>query len=207
MLALKMLWAFGPFINHVFGQRAEESIKEFLFMQRRSRLPLFLCPLVSLLIVLFWSVPGLADSRFVLTPFAGLENGGLSFGGNLRDFIVPNLGGEIDGGIGDSLCQDCRLSETTLTANLVYEIHPLDRISVFAVAGGGIGFIDLSSPESSRTDVGLFDIGLGGGFFLNNHLSLTLESRWFVPFSGQLPRVTSGSLTTNRISLGLSTTF
>lgn len=151
--------------------------------------------------------PARAESTLVLTPSAGIENGGPAFGINLRDFFLPNLAWEIDGGYGLSLCQDCQLSETTLTGNLVYEIHPFESLSFFLVAGGGVGFLDLSSPQSGRATLGLVDAGLGSRLFLTSHLSLTLEDRWFIPISGALPGVQSGSLTADRIFLGVSTAF
>ncbi len=148
-----------------------------------------------------------ADDSVVITPSAGIENGGLAFGANLRYFFLPNLAGEIDGGYGDSLCQNCRLSETTLTANLVYEIHPMEILSFFVVAGGGVGFIALSSPDSGRAVLDLFDTGLGTTLTLTKNIGLTLEDRWFLPLSGQLPGVSGGSLVADRIFLGVSTSF
>ena len=168
---------------------------------------LILFSLIGSLAVVFTGASARAESTLVLTPSAGIENGGPAFGINLRDFFLPNLAWEIDGGYGLSLCQDCQLSETTLTGNLVYEIHPFEILSVFLVAGGGVGFLDLSTPRSGRTTLGLLDAGLGSRLFLTRHLSLTLEDRWFVPVSGALPVVRSGSLTADRIFLGVSTSF
>ena len=168
---------------------------------------LILSALVGSLAVVLTGASARAESTLVLTPSAGIENGGPAFGINLRDFFLPNLAWEIDGGYGLSLCQDCQLSETTLTGNLVYEIHPFEILSVFLVAGGGVGFLDLSTPRSGRTTLGLLDAGLGSRLFLTRHLSLTLEDRWFVPFSGALPGVQSGNLTADRIFLGVSTAF
>ncbi len=148
-----------------------------------------------------------AENDVVVTPSGGIENGGLAVGANLRYFFLPNLAGEIDGAYGTSLCQDCRLSEATLTANLVYEIRPLERLSLFLVAGGGAGFLALNSPESLRSTLSLFDIGVGASLGLVRTFSLTLEDRWFVPLSGGLPGVGGGSPALDRIFLGLSTAF
>ena len=95
--------------------------------------------------------PAFADteSPLVLTPAVGVENGGLALGGSLRYFVMPNLAGEIDAGYGTSLCQNCHLSATTLTANLVYEIHPASRLFLSVAAGGG--FID-SPSKKDRSD-------------------------------------------------------
>jgi hypothetical protein len=144
---------------------------------------------------------------FTATPSAGVENGGLAFGGNLRYFFVPNLAAEIDGAYGESVCQDCRLSETTLTANLVYAIHPADRLTLFLAAGGGAGFFDLSRPLSSQGVLSLFDAGGGATLRIGNRVGLTVENRWFLPLSGNIPDVLSGSLTASRWFLGLTTEF
>lgn len=144
---------------------------------------------------------------FTATPSAGIENGGLAFGGNLRYFFVPNLAAEIDGAYGESVCQNGRLSETTLTANLVYAIHPADRLTLFLAAGGGAGLFDLSRPLSSQGVLSLFDAGGGATFRIGKQVGLTVENRWFLPLSGKIPDVLSGSLTASRWFLGLTTEF
>jgi hypothetical protein len=151
--------------------------------------------------------PAAWAGEVAVTPSVGIENGGMVFGGNLRYFFVPNLAFELDGGYGDSTCQDCRLSETTLTANLVYAIHPADRLTLFIVAGGGLGLFDLTSPVSVHADLGLFDIGAGGILWLGKNVGVTLENRWFIPLSGGLPELQSGNLTAGRWFLGLTTEF
>jgi len=165
----------------------------------------------ALLAFLLLLLPGRGESaragEMTVTPSAGIENGGLAVGGNLRYFFVPNLAGEIDAGYGESTCQDCRLSETTLTANLVYAIHPGNRFTLFLAAGGGLGLFDLSSPLSSRAILDLFDIGAGATFWMGKTVGLTLEDRWFLPLSGTLPQVQSGNLTADRWFLGLTAEF
>ncbi len=175
------------------------------FVYSRSSILLLLS--AALVLRLLSPTPARADDPVSITPSAGIENGGLAFGANLRYSFLPNLGAEIDGGYGESLCQNCQLSETTLTANLVYEIHPVPLLSFFIVAGGGVGLLALSSPDSGRTVLDLFDAGLGTSLRLTKNIGLTLEDRWFFPLSGQLPGVTGGNLTADRIFLGVSTSF
>ena len=147
------------------------------------------------------------DSSLVLTPSFGVENGGLALGGNLRYFLMPNLAGEIDAGYGTSLCQNCRLSATTLTGNLVYEIHPTGRLFLFVVAGGGAALADLSSPESARALWGEIDTGVGGGYRLTRSVALSLEERWFIPVSGSIPGASPGTLSFDRTFLGIAVSF
>lgn len=158
---------------------------------------------------LAWSgpLPRASAGDFTATPAAGIENGGLVWGGNLRAFPFPNLAGEFDGGFAGSTCQDCSLSEVTLTANLVYAIHPSRRLTFFVAAGGGVGLFDLTRPDSGRGTLPLADVGGGVTFRLGKSLGLTLEDRWFIPLSGPLPGVESGNLTADRWLLGLTTFF
>ena len=207
-LASKMLFGSGC-LNEPAPDCKPEHIPRSLpltgFISSRSSILILLASILVLRLVS--PVPARADDPIVVTPSAGIENGGLAFGANLRYFFLPNLGGEIDGGYGDSLCQNCHLSETTLTANLVYEIHPVPILSFFVVAGGGVGLLALSSPESGRTVLDLFDLGFGSTLNLTKNIGLTLEDRWFFPLTGQLPNVTGGNLTADRIFLGVSTAF
>ncbi|MGC8528935.1 MAG: hypothetical protein ACP5OP_01875 [Leptospirillia bacterium] len=169
--------------------------------------------LISLLLVeglLFSPVsPALAETEppLVLTPSFGVENGGLALGANLRDFFLPNLAGEIDAGYGTSLCQNCHLSATTLTGNLVYEIHPTSRLFFYVVAGGGGALADLSSPESARDFWGEIDVGGGGGFQFTRSVGLSLEERWFIPVSGSLAGASPGTLSFDRTFLGIAVSF
>ncbi len=153
--------------------------------------------------------PAFADteSPLVLTPAVGVENGGLALGGNLRYFVMPNLAGEIDAGYGTSLCQNCHLSATTLTANLVYEIHPASRLFLYVAAGGGGALADLSSPESARAFWGEIDVGGGGGFRLTRSVGISVEERWFIPVSGSLAGATPGALSFDRTFLGIAVSF
>lgn len=176
-------------------------------MRPRNRLTLVLACVLVLLPGLLFPEDVRADMRFVLTPFAGIENGGEAFGGNLRLFFLPNLAVEADAGIGESICQNCRLSETTFTANLVYEIHPVTRLSFFVLTGSGVGLADLSSPESARATLGVWDIGLGSSLCLIRHVALTIENRWFLPISGAIPGVSGGAPGIDRLTLGISTSF
>ena len=120
---------------------------------------------------------------------------------------MPNLAGEIDGAYGSSLCQDCRLSATTLTGNLVYEIRPIDRLSLYAALGGGAALLDLSTPRSARTTLGEFDCGAGIVVALSSAVGLSLEDRWFLPVSGSIPDASPGAFTFDRIFLGISVGF
>ena len=153
--------------------------------------------------------PALADaeSPLVLTPAVGVENGGLALGGSLRYFFMPNLAGEIDAGYGTSLCQNCHLSATTLTGNLVYEIHPTSRLFLYVAAGGGGALAALSSPESARALWGEIDVGGGGGYRLTRTVGLSLEERWFIPVSGSLAGATPGALSFDRTFLGIAVSF
>jgi hypothetical protein len=171
----------------------------------RSLLPL----LVALLLPLLSLAPARAEEGepIVLTPAIGMENGGIAFGANLRYFFLPNLAGEIDGAYGDSLCQNCRLSATTLTGNLVYEIHPIDRLALYAAAGGGAALLDLSSPRSARATLGEVDCGAGIIFALSSSVGISLEDRWFLPVSGAIPDASPGAITLDRIFLGVSVGF
>lgn len=147
------------------------------------------------------------DSTLVLTPAFGVENGGLALGGNLRDFLMPNLAGEIDAGYGTSVCQNCHLSAITLTGNLVYEIHPTVRLMLFIVAGGGAALADLASPESARALWGEIDAGAGGGYRLTRSVGISLEERWFIPVSGSIAGASPGSFTFDRTFLGIAVSF
>ena len=151
-----------------------------------------------------WADP---DSPVVLTPSFGVENGGLALGGNLRDFFMPNLAGEIDAGYGTSLCQNCRLSAITLTANIVYEIHPTGHLFLYVVAGGGGALADLSSPESARAWWGEVDAGGGVGYRLTRSVGLSLEERWFIPVSGSIAGASPGALSFDRTFLGIAVSF
>ena len=167
-------------------------------------------PMLSLgLFLLLSRLPAFAssDSSLVLTPSFGVENGGLALGGNLRYFFMPNLAGEIDAGYGTSLCQNCRLSATTLTGNLVYEIHPTGRLFLYVVAGGGAALADLSSPESARALWGEFDAGGGVGYRLTRSVGLSLEERWFMPVSGSIAGASPGTLSFDRTFLGIAVSF
>ena len=172
------------------------------------------CVSLSRLLVVGWLLFSSAspvfadtDTSLVLTPSFGVENGGLALGGNLRYFFMPNLAGEIDAGYGTSLCQNCHLSATTLTGNLVYEIHPTSRLFLYVVAGGGGALADLSSPESARAFWGEIDLGGGGGFRLTRSVGISLEERWFIPVSGSIAGASPGALSLDRTFLGIAVSF
>lgn len=159
-----------------------------------------------LLIVTGERVPARAGGLSV-TPSLGVENGGFVVGGNLRYFFVPNLAVELDGGYGSSVCANCSLSESTVTANLVYAIHPGDRFTLYLASGGGLALFDLSSPVASQAFLPVFDIGAGGTVRIGKNVGITLENRWFIPLSGGISQAGTGNLAADRWFAGLTTSF
>ncbi len=160
-----------------------------------------------IVLLLFAPATSWGADRLMIVPDAGLENGRLGVGTDLRFFAVPNFGFEVDGFWDPNECGNCSLSETTVTGSLFYWINPWSSVSFYALLGGGIGSFSLSQPFSDHADLPLFDTGAGAVFWINRHLGLDLDNRWIFVTGGGLAGNASSSLNTYRLTLGLAYAF